>query len=82
MNKLMDGDEYLERLKNEKEELKNRYDKLKQFIKSDKFKQLDEIDKELVIEHKIVINWYINILIKRVKKHGIEMWGSEVAEKE
>ena len=71
--------EWLDRLINEKEELKIRYQKLLNFIKSDKFKELDERDRELLIEQKIVMNWYINILIKRVKKHELEVWLQEMS---
>lgn len=71
--------EWLDRLINEKEELKIRYQKLLHFIKSDKFKELDERDRELLIEQKIVMNLYISILIKRIKKYEQEVWLQEMS---
>ena len=60
--------EWLEKVKKEHKELTDKYVKLEQFIKSEKFKTLDAGDRELLWEQKYIMERYIYVLVHRISK--------------
>lgn len=60
--------EWLEKVKKEHKELTDKYVKLEQFIKSEKFKELDAGDRELLWEQKYIMERYIYVLVHRIAK--------------
>jgi hypothetical protein len=70
--------EYVERMKTEKAELEQRITKLLAFIESDKFAELDDIDKRLLRQQYCGMETYLTSLAARLLQEDIKRYEGDV----
>lgn len=58
--------EFITRLIAERDQLKDRLTKLQDFLKSDKFKSVDQIQQSLMIDQEYYMKGYLDVLEKRL----------------
>lgn len=71
-------EEYVERIKTEKADLEQRITKLLAFIESDKFAELDDIDKRLLRQQYCGMETYLTALSARLLREDIKHYEVDI----
>lgn len=59
-----------ERVVTESNDLRTKLDKLSEFIAGDVFKKLDMEDRDLLVEQRVFMNSYLDVLRQRIERFG------------